>query len=59
MRRADDDHVAADDGCCVQPDLAVDEIHLLIVVELQIDHAVGAEAAGRMRPVFASSAIRR
>ena len=32
------------DGRRVQPDLAVDEIHVLIVVELQIDDAVGAEA---------------
>ena len=48
-----------DDRRRVQPDLAGDEIDLLIVVLLQIDDAVLAEAGHRASPVFASSATSR
>ena len=44
VRGADDDHVFGDDGCGMEPDVAVNQIHVLIVVELQIDDAVLAEA---------------
>ena len=56
VRRADDDDVARDDGRGVEPDLAGDEIHLLVVFQLEIDDAVLPEA-GTGAPVFASSAI--
>ena len=47
MRGADDDHVFGDDGCGMKPDVAVHQIHILIVVELQIDDAVLAEAGDK------------
>ena len=47
-----------DGGVGVQADLAGDQIHLLIVVQLEIDHAVLAET-GTGTPVLASSAINR
>src|SRR6185503_17684913 len=48
MRGADDDRVAGDDRGSMQADLAVDQIHGLVVFELQIDHAVLAEARDRV-----------
>ena len=47
MRGADDDRVSGDDRRGVQTDLAGDEVHRLIVVLLQIDDAVFAEARDR------------
>ena len=47
MGRADDDRVAGDHRRGLQPDLAGHEVDLLIVVELQIDHAARAEAGNR------------
>ncbi len=44
MGRADNDYVLRDNRSRVQPNFAGDEIHFLIVVGLQIDDAVGAEA---------------
>ncbi len=44
VRGADDDGVLRDDRRRVQADLAGDGIHHLVVVELQIDQAVDAEA---------------
>ena len=48
MRRADDHHVARHHRRRVQPDFAGLEIDLLIVVQLQIDDAVAAEARHRI-----------
>ena len=47
VRGADDDGVAGDERRRVQPDLAGDEVHDLVVVQLQIDDAVLAEAGDR------------
>ena len=47
VRGADDDGVPGDDRRGVQADLAGDEIDRLIVVQLQIDDAVLAEARDR------------
>ena len=47
VRGADDDGVPGDDRCGVQTNLAGDEVHDLIVVLLQIDDAVLAEARDR------------
>ena len=47
MRGADDDDVLRDDGRRVQADLALDQIHRLVVIELQIDDAVLAERRDR------------
>ena len=44
MRRADDHHVLGDERRGMQADLAGHEVDLLIVVELEIDHAAFAEA---------------
>jgi len=44
MRGPDDDHVAGDDRRGVIPDVAGHQIHLLIIVLLQIDDTVVAEA---------------
>ena len=48
VRGADDDDVAGDDRRRVQSDLAGDRIDRLIVVLLQIDDAVRAEAGTRI-----------
>ena len=47
VRGADDDDVLHHHGRGVKPDLAFDQVHLLIVELLQIDHAIGAEARDR------------
>ena len=44
MRRADDDHVFRYRGCGVQSDFAGDRVDLLIVIQLQVEHAAVAEA---------------
>ena len=44
VRGADDDDVPRDDGRRVEPNLAGDQVHLLIVFELQIDDAILPEA---------------
>ena len=58
MRRADDDDVVRDERRGVEADLRRLEIELLIVIQLEIDDAVRAEA-GTGVPVRASSAISR
>ena len=58
MRRSDDDHISGHHGRRMKPDFAGDRIDLLIVVELQIDDAVLAEAGTGM-PVLAFSAMSR
>ena len=43
VRGADDDGVSGDDGRCVESDFAGDQIHLLIVFELEVDDPVFPE----------------
>ena len=47
VRRADDHDIFGDDGRGVEADAAGDQIHLLVVILLEIDHAVDAEARDR------------
>ena len=47
MRGADDNHVFGDGRRGMQTDLTGDQVHVLIVVELQIDDATRAEARHR------------
>ena len=58
MRDADDDDVADDERCGVEPELRRVEIDVLAGFEFQIDGAVFAECRDRV-PVFASSASSR
>jgi hypothetical protein len=44
MRRADNDDIARDGGRGVQPDIGAVEIQVLVVILLEIDDAIGAEA---------------
>ena len=48
VRRSDDHYVVGHHRRGMQPDFAGDEIHFLVVVELQIDDAVVAEARDRI-----------
>jgi len=48
MCRADDDDVLGNHGGRMEPDFAGDEVDILIVLELQIDGAVDAEAGNRI-----------
>ena len=58
MSGADHDDVVADHRRRVESDFAGDQIDLLVVVHLQVDDAVLAEARDLV-PVLASSATRR
>ena len=47
VRRADDDHVTGDERGGVEPDVGGVEVELLVVVQLEVDHAVRAEGGDR------------
>src|SRR5438477_10926308 len=47
MRSTDNDDIACDDRCRLKPDLAAEQIDVLVVVEFEIDNTVLAEGSDR------------